>query len=282
MLLIVWELNMSKLPNPKDFGSFKAELSKSIKFDDVISNYDLNEIFDSLKINSIPGGRISKLIDMQILEHNPKAKEILKEFICFSKLDDSIAIVLKDKEEIKTIAINRAKDKDGNIIKWKTYGSKKFIQSNMKDNFIFIIYGMSEIILCELLGISYIAFQSDSITFGLDNHKQWIEEIKPMIQDKYLILLLDNDLSCRKTINPIKEQLAHPGNVIVIEMIDLLFTKAFLTDTTGIVSPNGRKVWLEHNNEILDKGYDFRDFCNETKDPQKIEEIIKNTIKAKL
>jgi hypothetical protein len=64
-------------------------------------------------------------------------------------------------------------------------------------------------------------------------------------------------------------------------MIDLLFTKAFLTDTTGIVSPNGRKVWLEHNNKILDKGYDFRDFCNETKDPQKIEEIIKNTMEAK-
>ena len=273
---------MSNLPNPKDFINFKAELSKTIKFDDVVSNYDLNEIFDSLKINSIPSGRISNLIDLQILEHNPKAKDILKDFVYFSKLDDSIAIVLKDKEEIKTIAINRAKDKDGNIIKWKTYGSKKYIQYKIKDDFIFIVYGMAEILLCELLELSYVAFQSDSITYGLDNHNQWIQEIKPLIQDKYLILLLDNDESCRKTINPIKEQLAHPQNVIVIEMIDLLFTKAFLTDTTGIVSNESKKVWLEHNNKILDKGFDIRDVANEIKDPQQIEEILKNTIKAKV
>lgn len=273
---------MSDLPNPKEFKSFKADLSKSIKFDDVVSNYDLNEIYNSLKKNPIPGGYISKLIDLQILEHNPRAKEILKRFICYSKLDDSIAIVLKDKEEIKTIAIHRAKNKDGNIIKWKTYGSKKYIQSKIKDTFIFIVYGMAEIILCELLELSYIAFQSDSITYGLDNHTQWIEEIKPMIQDKYLILLLDNDTSCRKTINPIKEQLENPQNVIVIEMIDLLFTKAFLTDTTGIVSSESKKVWLEHNNKMLDKGYDSKDFCNEIKEPQKIEEILKETIKAKL
>ena len=273
---------MSSLPNTKDFGSFKAELSKTINFDEVEQSYDLKNIFDSLQNNSIPSGYISKLIDLEILEHNPKTKEILKRFICYSKLDDSIVIVLKDKEEIKTIAINRAKDKEGNLIKWKTFGSKKYIQYKIKDDFVFIVYGMSEIILCELFDISYIAFQSDSITFGLDNHNQWIEEIKPMIQDKYLILLLDNDESCRKTINPIKEQLANPSNAIIIEMIDLLQTKAFLTDTTGIVSIESRKKWQEHHNKILDKGYDFKDFCNEVKNPQTIEEILKNTIKAKL
>jgi hypothetical protein len=273
---------MSNLPNPKEFASFKAELSKTIKFDEVEQSYDLKNIFDSLQNNSIPSGYISKLIDLEILEHNPKTKEILKGFICYSKLDDSIVIVLKDKEEIKTIAINRAKDKEGNLIKWKTFGSKKYIQYKIKDDFVFIVYGMSEIILCELFDISYIAFQSDSITYGLDNHSQWIEEIKPMIQDKYLILLLDNDDSCRKTINPIKEQLANPGNTIIIEMIDLLQTKAFLTDTTGIVSIESRKKWQEHHNKILDKGYDFKDFCNEVKNPQTIEEILKNTIKAKL
>ena len=127
-----------------------------------------------------------------------------------------------------------------------------------------------------------IAFQSDSITKNLQNHKQWNEEIKPIIQDKYLILLLDNDDSCRNTINPIKEQLENPCNSIIIEMIDLLQTKAFLTDTTGIVSIESRKKWQEHHNKILDKGYDFRDFCNKIKNPIEIEEILKNTIKAKL
>ena len=259
---------MTNLPNPKDFINFKAELSKTIKFDEVEQSYDLNEIYDSLKLNSIPSGYISKLIDLQILEHNPRAKEILKRFICYSKLDDSIAIVLKYKEEIKTIAINRAKDKDGNLIKWKTYGSKKYIQSNIKDDFVFIVFGMSEILLCELFNISYIAFQSDSIAYNLDNHNQWIEELKPMIQDKYLILLLDNDESCRKTINPIKEQLAETGKLISIEMEDLeVMQKAFLYGGTL--------------KKEITKGFDFRDYCNEIKNPKMIEEILKNTIKAK-
>ena len=273
---------MSKLPNPHDFKSFRAELSNKIIFDDVEPNYDLNKIFDSLQNNSIPGGYISKLFDLQILEHNPKTKEILKEFISYSKIDDSLAVILKDNEEIKTIAIHRAKDKENNLIKWKTYGSKKHIQYKIKDDFIFIVYGMAEVILCELFNISYIAFQSDSITKNLQNHKQWIEDIKPMIQDKYLILLLDNDKSCRETINPIKEQLAEPRNAIIIEMIDLLQTKAFLSDVGAIVSSESKKIWLEHNQELLEHGYDFRDFCNKIKNPQLIEEILKNTMKGKL
>ena len=273
---------MSSLPNPKDFVNFKKDLSKAIKFDEVATNYNLEEIYNSMINNSIPSGYISKLIDLQILEHNPKAKEILKRFICYSKLDDSIVIVLKDKEEIKTIAIHRTKDKENNLIKWKTLGSKKYIQYKIKDDFVFIVYGMAEILLCELFDISYIAFQSDSITKNLQNHKQWNEEIKPIIQDKYLILLLDNDESCRKTINPIKEQLESPQNTIVIEMIDLLFVKAFLTDTTGIVSIESKSIWLQHKQENLIKGYDFKDFCNEVKNPKTIEEILKNTIKAKL
>lgn len=272
---------MSSLPNPKEFASFKAELSKTIQFDEVSTNYNLEEIYYSMINNPIPSGYISKLIDLEILEHNPKAKEILKRFICYSKLDDSIVIVLKDKEELKTIAIHRTKDKENNLIKWKTLGSKKYIQYKIKDDFVFIVYGMAEILLCELFDISYIAFQSDSITKNLQNHKQWNEEIKPMIQDKYLILLLDNDISCRETINPIKEELESPSNAIIIEMIDLLQTKAFLTDTTGIVSNESKKKWQEYKQGNLIKGYDFRDFCNDVKNPKTIEEIIKNTIKAK-
>ena len=272
---------MSKLPNPKDFINFKAELSKTIKFDEVETSYNLEEIYNSMINNSIPSGYISKLFDLQILEHNPKAKGILKRFICYSKLDDSIVIVLKDKEEIKTIAINRAKDKEGNLIKWKTFGSKKYIQYKIKDDFVFIVYGMAEIILCELFDISYIAFQSDSIAKNLQNHKQWNEEIKPIIQDKYLILLLDNDESCRNTINPIKEELESPSNAIIIEMIDLLQTKTFLTDTTGIVSNESKKKWQEYKQGNLIKGYDLRDFCNQVKNPKTIENILKKTIKAK-
>ena len=50
---------MSKLPNPKDFINFKAELSKTIKFDEVETSYNLEEIYNSMINNSIPSGYIS-------------------------------------------------------------------------------------------------------------------------------------------------------------------------------------------------------------------------------
>lgn len=258
---------MSNLPNPKDFVNFKVELSKTIKFDDVSKDYILENIYKSMLNNPIPKGYISKLIDLEILESNPRAKEILKRFICYSKNDDSLVITLKDNnEEIKTIAINRTKDKEDNLIKWKTLGSKKYIQYKIKDDFVFIVYGMAEILFCELFDISYIAFQSDSIALNLKNHTQWQEDIKPLIQNKYLILLLDNDDSCRKTIEPITNEIVEPQNVISIEMEDLQVMKALLF--SGVV-------------KNLPKGFDFRDYCNEVKNTQKIEIILKEVIKVK-
>ena len=147
---------------------------------------------------------------------------------------------------------------------------------------VFVVYGMAEIILCELFDISYIAFQSDSITKTLQNHKQWTEEIKPKLQDKYLILLLDNDISCKSTIEPLKEETPSPENIIIFEMIDLLQTKVFLNDRKKIVSNSSKEVWKKHHQKILEQGYDFKDFCNSVADVEKIENILKKTIKAKI
>ena len=47
---------MSSLPNPKEFASFKAELSKTIQFDEVSTNYNLEEIYYSMINNPIPSG----------------------------------------------------------------------------------------------------------------------------------------------------------------------------------------------------------------------------------
>lgn len=259
---------MTNLPDPKEFKDFKADLSKKIQFEESEPNYDLNKIFSSLQINSIPKGYISNLFDVNILKYNPNTQQILKKYLTYSKIDDSLAITLQDKEEIKTIAINRSKDKEGNLIKWKTLGSKKHIEYKIKDNFVFVVYGMAEIILCELLNISFVAFQSDSIALNLQNHKQWQEEIRPQLKDKIIILLLDNDDSCRKTINPLKEELAHENKLIPIEMEELEFMqKAFLYGGT-LLNP-------------FPKGYDLRDWCNSVADVKKIEHILKESIRDK-
>lgn len=260
---------MSKLPNPKDFKNFKADLSKKIQFEESEANYDLGKIYNSLQSNSIPRGYISNLFDVNILKHNPNTQQILKEYLTYSKIDDSLAIVLKDKEEIKTIAISRSKDKEGNLIKWKTLGSKKHIEYKIKDDFVFIVYGMAEIVLCELLDISYIAFQSDSIALNLQNHKQWQEDIKAKLKDKVIILLLDNDDSCRKTIKPLKEELSHENKLIPIEMEEMEFIQKALLYGGTLLNP-------------FPKGFDFRDFCNSVADVEKIENIIKETLKGKI
>lgn len=256
---------MSNLPNPKEFKNFKADLSQKIKFDVIEASYDLEKMFNAIQKNSIPAGYISKLFDLKILKHNPNVRKILKEFIAYSKLDDSIAIILKNDEEIKAIAIHRTKDRENNLIKWKTYGNKKYIAYKIKDDFIFCVYGMKEILICEIFEISYIAFQSDSIAKGIKHNEQFQNDIKPKLDGKYLILLLDNDSSCRDTINPIKEELQTVvRSIIPIEMQDLW--------TNHIIMNGGR-------DKTLPKGYDFVEFVNDVKSISMIENNLKDLIK---
>ena len=226
------------------------ELAKRIQFDDVV-DYDLSQII--IKLESLPRGQISKIIDVEILNSNPKTMEILHRFVKWNDYHKSVAIVLQD----KTVAIHRA-----DSVKWKTYGSKKFIQHKIKDDFVFIVYGMAEILLCEILDISYIAFQSDSIVKTLESNEQWQNEIKPHLDDKNIFLLLDNDESCETTVKPLEKEL---NKVIPIRMMDLhIMEIAFLYGGTL--------------KKELPKGYDFRDWCNDIKEVAKIEKVLKETI----
>ena len=228
------------------------ELAKRIQFDDVV-DYDLSQII--IKLESLPRGQINKIIDVEILNSNPKTMEILHRFVKWNDYYKSVVIVLQD----KTVAIHRA-----DPIKWKTYGSKKFIQHKIKDDFVFMVYGMAEILLCEVLDISYIAFQSDSIVKTLDSNEQWQNEIKPHLNGKNIFLLLDNDESCQTTIEPLKKEL---NKVLPIKMMDLhIMETAFLYGGTL--------------KKELPKGYDFRDWCNDVKDVAKIENILKETIRS--
>lgn len=256
---------MNSLPNPNGFKNFKASFSSRLQFDDTKSKHDLEKIIEALKKNPIPQGYISKIFDERILKHNPRVQKILKKYFNYSKMDDSLTITLKDGDKIKTIVIHRTIDEDGNLTKWKTVGSKKHIHINVKDNFVFCVYGMKEIVLCELLEMSYMAFQSDSITKSLHRNEQFQNEIKSKLDDKYLILLLDNDSSCRSTINPIKEELkVVVKEIIPIEMQDLW--------NNHILTNGGR-------DRTLPKGYDFTDFANDVKDVSMIENNLKELIK---
>ena len=248
------------LPNPKEFKNFKAELSERVKFDDA-PGYNLESLIKTFKSNKIPSGKISNLINIEILKSNPNIQKILKHFVGYDKINESLVIILDD----KVAAIQRATNKENQLIKWKTFGSKSYIRYKIKDEYVFCVYGMAEILLCEIFNLSYIGFQSDSIAKSLDNNQQFLDEIKPQLKDKSLILLLDNDDSCRSTIEPLEIEINEAKRIIPIEMQNLY--------DFWIIGGNGKS-------KDLPKGYDFKDLCNEIKDVKELEFILNSLIEV--
>lgn len=248
------------LPNPKEYNEFKMEFQSSITFDTNTPNYDLDEIIRTFRSNKIPKGALSNLIDVNLLESCPNIQQILKKYITFDIKNNSLCIVLEN----KALAVHRAYNHNG-LVKWKTYGSKKHIQYSIKDNIVFVVYGMAEILLCEIFNLSYIGFQADSIAKIVSNNKQFNDEIMPLLEDKTLVLLLDNDDSCRSTIEPLRNHLKGKTRVIPLEMQNLY--NYHILGNGGI-------------DKELPKGYDFRDLCNEIKDHRLIQEILNDLIEV--
>lgn len=258
---------MSKLPNPIEYKEFQLNYAKTVKFN-TDTKYNLSNIYEAIKQNALPKGKIVNIVDIELLNANKELSiQIINEFILFDRLNNSIAIALKDRNnEIQTIAIHRVTNDDNTITKWKSLGSKKYIQYKIKndDYLVYIAFGMAEVILFELLEVSYICFQSDSIAKNLQNHNQWNEEIKPLLQDKLAILLIDNDDSCRSVIPYIKEE----TNAISLEMEQLEVMSALLYGGTVV------------NN--LPRGFDFRDFANKRKDKEKILNTLFECIESEI
>jgi len=257
---------MSKLPNPHNFKNFKIELTKTVQFEESTPKYNLKNIYQTMRNNPIPSGRVSQLINIEILQSFDNTQKVLKNCILFDKLNDSIAIAIKKDEEIKTIAIHRTINQEGKTTKWKTFGKKSYIPHSIRDNskIVFVLVGMKEYLLMELMGLDYIVPQSDSIVKSLGSNKQWLEEIKPKIKGKLIVFINENDKSSQELLNPLKEE---HNNIINIDVNNLYLLH--------IISNGGR-------DEELPRGYDFVDFCNRFKDIESIQLTIKEFIEMEL
>ncbi|EGQ6042663.1 hypothetical protein I4S72_000712 [Campylobacter jejuni] len=116
-------------------------------------------------------------------------ESILKDYFAFSKDDKSLAFILKDKNEIKSVAI-REKLFKNELVKWfKVKGSSnKFIklikakEKGLLKDYCFIFSGIKEIIVSELLGLNAVCFQSDSMMKNIHSHEQINELLKELIQ----------------------------------------------------------------------------------------------------
>ncbi len=238
---------MSSLPDPKGFTDHKTSYI-AVRPQQSEKSYDLQEIHNKFmeardrvdeKILVKQG---NELIDYKFYMSTPRSTAA-KYLFGYSQRDNSFTIHLKDKDEVvQTIAIRSSIDKEGNSVKWKTLGSKKFIPYKIEDDFVFLFSGMAEIVIMEMLGLSYIGIQAD----GMARHLP--EELKELTDGKTIVVLQDNDKSFREIVPKIKNFFKR-SEVLVIDFERVL-------------------------NRELSHGYDFRDFCNEIKDAKKVMERL--------
>ncbi len=226
---------MSNLPSPKEFKSFVPKIkAKDIPI--IEYEYDLVAMDKNFKKAQMSKSIKDKALELLNRKLWYQRKEVFRKYIGYSTKYNSLTVSLYDESnQVQAICIREAKDRGGNPIKWKTYGSKRFIPYRIfdKDNpLLFIGFGIGEFLLFELLQMNYIAFQSDSIAKSLTIDKA------PKIANYFLLMvLLDNDKSCKETITPLKD--VYSKNLFVEVDFELLLDRD------------------------LPKGYDFRDFCNE-------------------
>ena len=223
---------MSKLPNPDQVRERLRNLSTKPKDD--APKYDLQSIhnkalidFKRVGFTGTAKAQFDELINPHL--QNDRVKNLC---IGWSTRYQSITFSLFDGDVLKTHIIRSSKNPDGEIIKWRTYGSKTFTPSKIKSgsDVVFIASGIGEYILFELMDVSYIAPQSDSVTSGISQSR--IDEVR----GKTIIYLQDSDDSGRKLGGKLRE----------------LFSESVFVC-----------IDFEHvHDKDLVHGYDFRDFAN--------------------
>lgn len=250
---------MNKLPNPSEFKSFVINTD----FNDIstlgnIKEIDLNAMYkkfmhtkseqDDKSLNNDDEVNTwqmmySNIFCLKLLRSfRTDSVSILKKHIGYSTKYKSLTISVFDQNNIvKCIAIQNATTNDGNFVKYKSYGSKKYISSKIFDDYIFFAVGMKELVLFELLNVSYIHLQSDSMVKHIPN--QLIEQAI----GRNIIIFQENDESF-KNIVPTLKKIFFESNVFVIDFEMML-------------------------DRTLAKGFDFVDYCNLIAD---IDEIEKN------
>lgn len=259
---------MNNLPNIDDFKSFKMAFNDSVNYLTVKTvEINLEAFYLKLKtsreelknknltqIDLEPNVLEYKLFELDFLRSiNKRLSGVFNKYLGYSKKYDSLSISIFDEfDKVQTIAIRTAKDKEGNLVKWKSYGLKSYVPYKLiyEDNFVFFAVGMSEYLLFELLRVNYILLQSDSM------YRYISPELINKVKEKQIIIFKENDESFEKLIVKLNEIFVE-SNMFIIDFEKVL-------------------------NMRLAKGYDFRDFCNEIKNIGTVEQLIELEISKQL
>jgi len=253
-----------RLPDPREYKTFKPKVKPQVyqekKWD--FEKLKQNEyIWENYFLTFYPKfGLIDELFtnDLLPLKEYERLQIFRKKFsensnirLLYSMLHNSIVIELYDNnelislifrhyyEQIKKVAENKYLRNKESLIKWKIYGSKRFIPYRLKDgnNYCFCAFGMAEILLFELLELDYFVLQSDSIADNIENNP-YFQPIKEKLKDRAVYIIPDNDESGINAAKKLKKAITSSKPILILS----------LEEITG---------------EALPKGYDLRDFFNE-------------------
>jgi len=236
----------SSLPNPNEFKRHKAIFIPSERSQTGSKDYDLVQMDKNFKgalehCNPLRKRELSnELISNSFWKTTPNISA--KRYFGYSKKHDSLTVHLyNDYGEIETITI-----RDANGTKWKTFGSKKYVPYKIRKEIIFFTSGMAEIVISDIMGLSFIGLQSD----GMVQHLP--QQLKELARDKFIVILSDNDKTFRDIIPTIQKFFEYSQTIIID------FEKVL--------------------NRELPKGYDFRDFINEIGDAPTVLQMMEDEI----
>lgn len=187
---------MGNLPDPKDFTPGQFQPIGGIASADTRTDFDLNDYAEKLiqaRKQLDPSARDELAFELFPWSFYCYADPCFywktpRYAVGYSKKHKSLTLSLYQDKEVKAIVIRRATTEAGETVKWKTYGSKSFTPHRIRpeDEVLFIASGMAEVLAFEILGSSYICFQSDAITTLSD-------EVKAAAAGKLAVILPDYD-----------------------------------------------------------------------------------------
>jgi hypothetical protein len=159
----------------------------------------------------------------------------------YSREYKSLAVVLLEEGKFQSISIRRNNNVDNKETweKWKKYGTINYIPNKIKkdDKNVYIAFGMMEIVLFEVLGVSYMVFQSDAVAKEFNKSTQ-VTDLVMKTLNKNIIIYCDNDESCKDAVTHLQTCFTNAKSLEVLHFEHVLAQE-------------------------LKKGYDLIDYVNE-------------------
>lgn len=234
----------------ESFTSQQGRVQKPLRVIEISKNDHLNKVVNTL-FQGFLENKEKAIKELEVLFSSRFIEEFgtrqIEKFLGYDTKQQCLAYIFKDSSK-NTHAI--AYNKRSTNRKWiREKGSKNdFIITNLypEHDVIVIAEGVSEPLILECLGISYVCFQSVSEIIKASENQQFLD-LKDKLKNKKIFIIADNDeIGFEASKNLAKELLNSAQSVFITRFYDE--KKGFdLRDLLLLVAKNG----LDFETEIL-------------------------------